>query len=212
MKIHHILAKSISKLLLRGAAGVLPFLPTADAGDTTWTGGGASNVWGDAGNWGGTNVFTNYGTVIFNTGGAQGTTSVVNGNISQNGLRWTGSLSWTLNNSNSAVISLFDNGGTQAKVENQSTGLVTLNAPITFAATSGTARGEINAVSGDLTFGSTGTLTVSGSAVNGIAMFGSGHTITFSDTINAATKWFGFTTNGAGNTAVINGTVTSGDW
>src|SRR5206468_3582849 len=26
------------------------------------------------------------------------------------------------------------------------------------------------------------------------------------------TKWFGFTTGGSGNTVVINGTVTSGDW
>ena len=210
MKKNLILSKSISYLLLIGA---ISFLPQAQAGDTTWTGGGASNVWGDANNWGGTNVFTNYGTVRFtlNGGGAQGTTSVVNGNISQNGLFWSGTSSWTLNNSGGAVISLFDSGGTQAKIENQSTGLVTINAPITFAANNGAPPnpfGEINAVNGDITFG-TGTLTVNGSSVNGIKLFGSNRTTTFNNTVSASGKWFGLTA--ANDIVAIGGAFTSGD-
>ncbi len=210
MKKQPILSKSISSLMLIGAISTLP---QAYAGDTTWTGGGASNVWGDTNNWGGTNVFTNYGTVRFtlNGGGTQGTTSVVNSNISQNGLFWSGTSSWTLNNSGGAVISLFDSGGTQAKIENQSTSLVTINAPITFAANNVSPPnpfGELNAVNGDITFG-TGTLTVNGSSVNGIKLFGSNHTATFNNTVSASGKWFGMTA--ANDIMAIGGAFTSAD-
>ena len=199
----------LSTIIQPAVFGLL--LAHAQAGDTTWSGGGGSNVWGDANNWGGTNVFTNYGTVIFNAGGAQGTTSVINGNLSENGLRWTGGSSWTLNNSGGSVLSLYDNGGTQAKIENQSTGLVTINAPIIFAANNGgppNPFGEINAVNGDVTFAS-GTLTVNGSSVNGVKLFGSNHTTTFNNTVSSSGKWIGLT--GATTTMAVGGAFTSGD-
>src|SRR5205823_11950038 len=120
-------------------------------------------------------------------------------NYSMNQLNWTATSStWTLGSSGGSVLSLFDNGGTQAKVENNSSGLVTINAPITFAANNGSPPdpfGEINAVSGDLTFG-TGTLTVNGSSVNGIKLFGSSHVVTFNNTVSSSGKWFGITTGG----------------
>jgi fibronectin-binding autotransporter adhesin len=178
-------------------------------GDMLWTGGGTTTNWSDAGNWGGTAVTNSYfGTLTFNAGGTQGTTSVddvvgANGNK----LLWTGTSPWTLNGTNN--ISLYDNGGTQAKIENQSTGLVTINAPITFAATTGNAWGEINAVNGDITFGSAGTLTVSGSAVAGIKMFGSNHNTTFNNTVSASGKWFGMTTTN--DIMNVGGSFTSGD-
>ena len=131
-----------------------------------------------------------------------------------NQIFWTGSSAWTMNNANSTVLSLFDNGGTQAKVENQSTGLVTINAPITFAANNGSPPnpfGEINAVNGDLTF-ATSTLTVNGSSVNGIKLFGGGRVVNFNATVSASGKWFGHTTSGTGNTVNIGGPFTSSDF
>jgi autotransporter-associated beta strand protein len=93
-----------------------------------------------------------------------------------------------LNNSGGAIISLYDNGGAQAKIENQSTGLVTINAPIDFAATAGTNRGEINAINGDITFGSAGTINVSASAVSELHFYGSGRTVTINSAITAGTR------------------------
>lgn len=178
----------------------------AEAGNT-WTGGGASTNWSDNGNWGGT--APTYGTLTFTTGGAQGTTSNNNSISAMNQLFWSGSTSWTLNGS--TTLSLFDNGGTQAKIENQSSGLVTINDAITFAANNGAPPnpfGEINAVNGDLTFG-TGTLTVNGSSVNGIKLFGSNRTTTFNNTVTATGKWFSMTS--ANDTMVVGGAFTSGE-
>jgi len=182
----------------------------------TWTGGSATTSnWSDTANWGG--AAPAYGTITFS--GSTRTTNTLDGNFtsggstSMNQLNVTSAGPWTLNNSNSAVLSLFDNGGTQAKVENNGAGLLTLNLPITFAANNASPPnpfGEINAVSGDMTFG-TGTLTVNGSSVNGIKLFGSGHTLTFNNTVSASGKWFGITTSGTGNTINIGGTFTSGD-
>jgi fibronectin-binding autotransporter adhesin len=174
----------------------------------TWTGGGTTTNWTDNGNWGGS--ATSYGTLTFTTGGTQGTTSVLDSTFNMNQLLWTGSQSWTLNNSGGAVLNLFDNAGTAAKLENQSTGLVTINAPITFAATTGQAWGEINAVNGDMTFGSAGALTVNGSAVAGIKMFSAGRTINFNNTVSASGKWFA-TTGATGMTMNVGGAFTSGD-
>ncbi len=179
----------------------------ARAGNT-WTGGGGSTNWSDGNNWGGAQP--GYGTLTFTTGGGQGTTSVVDANYSMNQLLWTGASSWILNNSGGFGISLFDNGGVQAKIENQSTGLVTINAPIAFAAATGAAWGEINAVNGDLTFGG-GTLTVNGSAVAGIKMFGGGRTTTFNNTLSATGKWFA-TKAATGDTIAVGGAFTSGDF
>src|SRR5204863_6630311 len=134
-------------------------------GGNTWTGGGGSNNWSDNNNWGGAQP--GYGTLTFS--GSTRTTNIDDNITSMSQLLWTGTSAWTLNQGGTTVLSLFDNGGTQAKIENQSTGLVTINLPITFAANNGSPTnpfGEINAVNGDLTFG-TGTLTVNGSSVNG---------------------------------------------
>ena len=203
-----ILSKNISSLLALGALAAVPALPSAHAGNS-WTGGGTTSNWSDDGNWGGAQPA--YGTLTFDTGGTQGTTSILNQSYSENMLLWTGTSSWTINSSNGAILSLFDNGGVQAKIENQSTGSVTINAPVTFAATAGAAWGEINAVNGDITFASGGPLTVNGSAVAGIKMFGAGHTTTFNNTVSAAGKWFA-TTGATAETIAIGGAFTSGDF
>lgn len=175
----------------------------------TWTGGaGGSFNWSSTGNWTNGNA-TNYGTLTF--AGSTGTTNVDDSITSQNKIIWTGASNWTLNQGGSTVLSLFDYGGSQAKLENDGTGLVTINLPITFAANNASPPnpfGEINAVNGDMTFG-TGALTVNGSSVNGIKLFGSGHTTTFNNTVSASGKWFGLT--GANTTMVVGGAFTSGD-
>jgi autotransporter-associated beta strand protein len=193
------------------------FFPVLGQAGNTWTGGGGSPFnWSTNANWGG--AAPAYGTITFS--GSVGTVNTLNGNFTSNGdahmnqVSYTGSSTWTMNVANSTVLSLFDNGGTQAKVENNSSGLVTINAPITFAANNGSPPnpfGEINAVSADFTFGS-GTLTVNGSSVNGIKLFGGSHTINFNNTVSASGKWFGHTTSGTGNTINIGGSFTSGDF
>lgn len=180
----------------------LAFIPAITLqASNTWSGGGSSTNWSDDGNWGGAQP--TYGTLTFDTGGVQGTTSVVNQAYSMNQLLWTGSSSWILNNSGGFGISLFDFSGAQAKIENQSTGLVTINAPITFAATTGAAWGEINAVNGDIAFGSGGTIAVSGSAVNELRFYGSGHTVTVNSVITAGTRKLVVGPNTTDNNTVI---------
>ncbi len=180
--------------------------PNAHAGNT-WNGGGASNNWSDNNNWGGS--APGYGTLTFS--GSTRTTNIDDNITAMNQLLWTGTNSWTLNQGGSTVLSLFDNGGTQAKIENQSSGTVTINLPIIFAANNGSPPnpfGEINAVSGDIIFG-TGTLTVNGSSVNGIKMFGSNFNTTFNNTVSASGKWFAMTANN--DIMNVGGSFTSGD-
>lgn len=208
MKKNPILSKSISSLLFVGALASLPGSPSAYA-DGTWTGGGTGKNWSDNGNWGGAQPTC--GKLTFTTGGTQGDTSVVDQNYNENKLLWTGTETWVLNNSGGFGLSFFDLGGTvAAKLENQSTGSVTINAPITFAGTAGPAWGEINAVNGDVTFGSGGPLTVSGAVVAGIKLFGSGHTTTFNNTVSATGRWFA-TTGPTATTVVVGGSFTSGE-
>jgi autotransporter-associated beta strand protein len=204
MKPAIILTRSISSLLALGVVGAT--IQSASAANI-WDGGGTTDLWSDVLNWD-NDAFPTYGTLTF--AGATRTTNIVDANINMNMLLWTGASPWTLNNSGGAVISLFDNGGVQAKVENQSSGLVTINAPVTFAATAGANWGEINAVNGGLTFG-TGTTTVSGSGVNGIRMFGAGQTTTFNNTVSATGKYFATTAASAG-TVEVGGAFTSGDF
>ncbi len=169
----------------------------AQAGNT-WDGGGSTSDWSDPVNWD-SDTLPAYGTLNFS--GSTQTTNTVNANTSMNRLLWSGTSAWTLNASNGAVLSLFDAGGTQAKLENQSTGLVTANAPITFAANNASPAnpfGEINAINGDITFGSAGALTVNGSSVNGLKFWGgAGRTVTFNNTVSAAGKWLATTGSGA---------------
>ena len=92
------------------------------------------------------------------------------------------------------------------------TGGVTINAPITFAATAGNNWGEINAVSSSMTFGSASVLTVNGSGVNGIRMFGGSGAIStsFNGTVSASGKYF--STSATNQTINIGGAFTSGDF
>ncbi len=201
-----VLSKNIASIL----ALSLGFASSASAANV-WDGGGGDNLWSTITNWD-DDLFPGYGTLTFS--GATQTTNVVDASISQNMLLWTGTNDWTLNNANGAVISLFDNGGAQAKVENQSSGLLTINAPITFAANNGTPPnpfGEINATSGNITFGSTAALTVNGSSVNGIKFWGgAGRTVTFNNTVSATGKWLA-TTGSAAITIGSTGSVTAAD-
>ncbi len=180
-------------------------LPQARA-QYTWIGlSGSSSNWSDSANW---DPVPGYGTLIF-TGTTQ-TTNTVDANYNENQLQWGDSSAWILISSSGAVVSLFDNGGTQAKVESLGTGGVTINAPITFAATAGNNWGEVNAVSSNITFGG-GTLTVSGSSVYGIKFWGgSPNSVTFNNTVNASGKWFATTGSGAVRVGAT-GNVTTGD-
>ncbi|MEQ1859283.1 MAG: autotransporter-associated beta strand repeat-containing protein [Chthoniobacteraceae bacterium] len=200
------LARAVSRCVLAGSAALL--VPQAAHAANIWDGGGTTDNWSDVLNWDDDSL-PGYGTLTF--AGSLRTTNILDTNFSMNQLLWTGTSPWTLNSSGGSVLSLFDNGGVQAKLENQSTGLVTINAPVTFAATAGAAWGEINAVSGGMTFGSAGTLTVNGSAVNGIRMFGAGQTTTFNNTVSAVGKYFATTAATAG-TVEIGGAFTSGDF
>ena len=174
----------------------------------TWNGGGGGTfLWSNNANWSGAQP--TFGTLTY--AGALGNTNIMDQSYSMNGLNVTSVGPWTMNVSNSAVLSLFDNGGTQAKVENNGGGLLTLNIPITFAATAGNNWGEINAVTGSITFG-TGALTVSGTGVNGIRMFGGSGAIatTFNNTVSASGKYFA--TNSVNQTINIGGAFTSGNF
>ena len=195
---------NLSGFLRSGAAVITLVCGGMAQADNSWDGGGTSPFnWSDNTNWGGDTV-PGYGTLTFS--GSLGTTNTVDANYNMNELLWTGSSAWILNNSGGSIISLYDNSGVQAKVENQSGGLVTINAPIDFAATAGAAWAEINAVNGDITFGTAGTISVSGSAVNELRFYGSGHTVTINSVLTAGTKKLvigpSVTDN---NTVVLNG-------
>ena len=160
-------------------------------------------------NWGG-DTAPAFGTLIFS--GAVGNTNIMDANYSMNQLNWNGSSAWVLNNSGGSALSLFDNGGVQAKLESLGTGGVTINAPVTFAATAGAAWGEINAVSSSITFGSTGTLNVTGAQVAGIRMFGGSGAIstTFNNTVSASGKYFA--TSNVGQTVNLGGSFTAANF
>jgi fibronectin-binding autotransporter adhesin len=195
MKPSKVLSTSIVTVL-----GLFAVVPSIANAANVWDGGGATNLWSDLANWD-DDLFPTYGTLTF-SGSAQ-TTNVVDASINMNSLFWNGTSAWTLNAANSAVISLFDNGGAQAKVENQSTGTLTVNAPISFAANNGSPAnpfGEINAVNGDITFGPAAAFSVVGSSVNGIKFWGgAGRSVTFNNTVSAAGKYFSTTGSGAIN-------------
>lgn len=167
------------------ALGFALSLATSHAGNT-WDGTDADDDnWTSNDNWD-LNTAPGYGTLTF--AGSTRTTNILDANYSMNMLLWTGTSAWTLNSSGGSILSLFDNGGSPAKLENQSSGLVTINAPINFAATAGSGWAEINAVGGDMLFGSTGTITASGAAVGEIRFYGSGRTVTIDSVITAGAR------------------------
>lgn len=176
----------------------------------TWDGGGANNLWSNSLNWT-SDTLPGYGTLVFD--GAVQTTNVIDSVVSMNQVNWNGAMPWVLNSSGAGHLMLYDNGGTQAKLENFGSVAVTINAPITFAATSGANFGEINAVTGSMNFTS-GTLAVSGSAVNGIKFWGGGgNDVSFANTVSASGKWFGFTSTNSQSVTIASGAnVTTGDW
>ncbi len=201
---------SFAVILTRSIAGFAVFCASTASADNTWDGGGGGTyVWSDNVNWGG-DTAPGYGTLIFS--GGIGNTNIMDANYSMNQIQWNGSGAWILNNSNSGVLSLFDNSGTQAKLESLGAGGVTINAPIAFAATAGAAWGEINSVSSSITFGSTGTLSLTGSQVAGIRLFGgSGATsTTFNNTVNASGKYF--STSAVGQTVNLGGSFTASNF
>jgi fibronectin-binding autotransporter adhesin len=203
---------TLRPLVLAGCVAALLVASThrAAAGNT-WDGGDTGNyLWSSASNWS-DDTLPGYGTISFS--GTSGTTNTIDINFSMNQLNWNGASAWTLESSGGAVLSLYDNGGIQAKIESLGTGGVTINAPIVFAATNATSSfkyGEINAISSNITFGSAGTLTVNGSEVNGIRMFGGGNTTTFNNTVSASGKYF--STSAVATSVVIGGSFTSGDF
>jgi len=147
----------------------------------TWDGGGASDNWSDGNNWN-PNGGPGYGTLIFS-----GSTRLNNNNDSvanMNQIQFNSSSSFTIGGN---TLNLFDNGGTQAKIEVLGSGSGTINMAIDFEATAGAAWAEINAVNGDLTFNNT--VNMNGSQVGEIRMYG--------DNANQAT-FNGVITGGAG--------------
>jgi fibronectin-binding autotransporter adhesin len=190
---------------------MLSLTPIVYAGNT-WDGGGGSPFnWSVNANWSSDTAPT-YGTLTF--AGTVGNTNIMDANRNMNQLNWTGTSAWGMNSSGGATLSLFDNGGTQAKLEATGSGNVTINANITFAANNGSPPnpfGEINAVNADMTF-SGGTVTVNGSSCNGIKLFGGSRVLNFNSTVSASGKWFGHTTSGTGNTVNIGGAFTSSDF
>lgn len=184
-------------------------LKTVQAGNT-WDGGGGDNLWSNSLNWS-FDTLPGYGTLVFD--GALQTTNVIDSVVNMNQVNWNGAMPWVLNSTGPGHLMLYDNGGTQAKLENHGSVVVTINAPITFAATAGANFGEINAVTGSMNF-TGGTLTVNGSAVNGIKLFGGGgNDVSFANTVDASGKWFGFTSTNSQSVTIASGAnVTTGDW
>jgi autotransporter-associated beta strand protein len=172
-----------------------------------WSGGGSAPFdWSNGSNW---SSGPSYGILYF--GGTNGTTNTVDSGFNENVLQWNNSTGWTLNSGGSGDgVTLYDYGGSQAKLENLGSGSVTVNAPITFAATTGNPYAEINAISGDFTFAAGGTISVSGSAVQGLRFWGnSSHTTNFNNTVNASGDYL--TTPGGGNINIgATGSVTAG--
>ena len=186
--------------------------------DDTWDGGAGNGFWDSNGglNWQSNTVPNSGENILFFNDNNNGQTNMTDFNVSfANALKWFDTQSWTLNQGN-VTLNLFQkNDGTQSKIENFSTGTVTINLHITFAANGGNNWGEINAVGsggvgGSITFGSSETLTVNGSGINGIRLFGgTGATTTFNNTVSASGKYF--STSSVGQTMAVGGSFTSGD-
>ncbi|MBL9130850.1 MAG: autotransporter-associated beta strand repeat-containing protein, partial [Verrucomicrobiaceae bacterium] len=197
---------------LIAAITVIPFVlpPSSLRAGNIWDGGGGDNLWSNSLNWNG-DTLPAYGTLVFD--GALQTTNVIDTVVNMNQVNWNGAMPWVLNSSGPGHLMLYDNGGTQAKLENFGTVAVTINAPITFAATAGANFGEINAVTGSMNFTGS-TLTVNGSAVNGIKFWGgNGNDVSFANTVNASGKWFGFTSTNSQSVTIASGAnVMTGDW
>lgn len=194
------------------AAGALTARVAPALAGNTWDGGGTTNNWTDDANWNpdGPPV---YGVLTFS-----GSTRTTNTNdyvgLNMNGLSFNSAGTFTVGGN---AINFFDNGGLQAKIENNGSAAATVNLPVVFAATAGTPRAEINAVTGDLTFGTTATVSLTGSAVNGLELYGTGRTLTLNGVVSGTGKYvavqqgnvvvFGAANTYTGDTFVNNGTL-----
>lgn len=184
------------------AASIATLLPPAAAhAGNTWDGGGGSNLWSNPVNWSG-DTTPSYGTLTFS-----GSTQTTNTNdfvgYNTNNITFNSASAFTLNGS--STVNFFDNGGVQAKIENQGAGLGTINFGINFAATTGAGVAEINAVTGDLVLG--GAVTTTGSQVASLDLYGTGRTVTFNGAISGTGKKLivkGDGVAGTGNIVILN--------
>jgi autotransporter-associated beta strand protein len=165
----------------------------------SWTGNSTSSSnWSDSDNWdSGVPGSSNYGTLKFS--GSSRTTNFNDLSLSEHELLFASSNAYSLSGNG---ISFYDYGGFQSKIENNSgngsaTGIATIALAVNFAAMTGTNRAEINAVTGDITFSTGGTVAMSGSDVAGLQLYGTGHTVTFNDVISE--------TSGSGKYVEVNG-------
>ncbi len=165
---------------------IAAFLATSSVvfAGNTWDGGGGDNFWTTAANWS-SDTLPTYGTLTF-SGSANLINTNNNGSYSMNGINFNSSSDFILRGN---TVDFFDNGGTQAKIENNSTGAGTIDFAVDFEATAGTARGEINPINGNITFNST--VNMNGSGVNEIHVYGSNSkTLTFNGAISGSSKAF----------------------
>ncbi len=186
---------------------VLGLAATASAQDPaptyTWSGTGGNNLYSNGNNWVGGST-PGYGNLNFGNSTTNTTVDVDTTNLAQHAIYFISSSNYTLTDQG---FTFYDYSGYPSKIENDGTGTGTVNVPLTFASgTSGSTglnRAEINAISGDLVFGSAGTITMTGGAVNGLQLFGTGHTVTFNGVIsdNGGGKYVEIN---QGNTAVFN--------
>ena len=151
-----------------------------------------------------------YGILIFGTSTTNTTVNVDTTGLSQHELMFNSASTYTINGNG---FTFYDYSGYPSKIENNggtttpATGLATINVATTFASgnagSTGINNAQVNAVTGDITFGTGGTITMTGGAVFGLQLYGTGHTVTFNGVIsdNGAGKYFEI--NG-GNTAVFN--------
>ena len=202
MKSRCFLGRAVVAGLLAGAAWASPGF----GADTYWTGGSPQfSNWSDTRNWsGGVTPSASYGVIQFGDN-ARTTNNNDLGTFASNGIRFlAGAPGFTLNGS---AINFFDNGGTQAKIENLSSNLSTINLGLNFTATAGTNRAEINAINGDLTVN--GDIAITGSAVNELQFFGgNARTLTLSGIVSGSGKALRLT-SGTTNTVVVTNAANS---
>ena len=169
----------------------------------TWSGNGGNNLYSNGGNW--TNGNTpGYGNLNFGNSTTNTTVDVDTTGLAQHAIYFISSSNYTLTDNG---FTFFDYSGYPSKIENDGTGLGTVNVPLTFnSGTSGSTglnRIEINAITGNLTFGAAGTISLTGSAVSGIQLFGTGHTVTFNAAISESSSTSRYFEINQGNTAVF---------
>ena len=199
---------SLGGLMLFALAAVAT---AADPAPTyTWTGGGNNSLYSNGANWSNGSA-PGYGNLNFGNSTTNTTVDVDTTGLAQHAIYFISASNYTLNDNG---FTFYDYSGYPSKIENDGTGTGTINVPLTFASgTSGSTglnRAEINAVSGDLVFGTGGTIALTGGAVNGVQLFGAGHTVTFNGVIsesgtanqtNTSSRYFELN---QGNTAIFN--------